>query len=265
MGNELPTEESLYNIEITSSNSVPEGSKTLVRGILTKAKNTVKGELENAMLNYTKKSEHVEIVPIKPNDYGITFAYTDGYTKGVNAYILKGTRWYLDYLDRLKSRNTRVSRFLYNILSQPIKTLYKSFVHEELHDQTQIGTGFDKELYKATLNYIEKRLPRPLNRLAEPLANYFVTLMTEGANESATRQVTGDGKTVGEIKHKIENQPVKTSYDLFAQLSCESMQNSGIDKPLDLYARFRRGKEILGEYVSRFFKAYSKMTPQYAH
>ncbi len=251
------TAQQLYDegVEITSSHYIPPNVVDQVGKTVLNAKTEVKNALKDYRLPVYGGSERVEIEPIDPQNKGLVLAYTDGFKKGVNAFILNGTKWYSNLMKRLEKSNSKFAKYLYRKLRKPLDTLYKSMVHEELHDQTQIHNGFYKNLYKAIVSYVMEKIP--VKERAEAVANIFFVPMLEGLNEATTKYVTNEGRNLKEIRSAAREDP--TTYGRYTETASEALMRKGYRTPLGFYNEYIRnpiGKAK--EYVSGFFKSLFK-------
>jgi len=190
--------------------------------------------------SYGEYKTPIVVKPIPPGD-GVINGFTDGSVIGVNAYIVPKTKYFSrfsSWLSELKNKN-RFAKYLYEkTIVKPVRNLIETLVHEYLHKETQFKikygnngeeTNFISDVYKATTEYLEERLPKFFKPFAKKLAKYFVVPVIEGVNEALTKET---------LNEPISEEPT-TTYDIYAR-----------------YAR--KALEALGYLPSEFYRDYFK-------
>jgi hypothetical protein len=227
-------------IELYTEEIPPESIEVLLS-----AKEVAKKEVEKIKLkigkydSYEKYKTPIVVKPIPPGD-GVINGFTDGNVIGINAYIVPKTKYFSrfsSWLSELKNKN-RFAKYLYEkTIVKPVRNLIETLVHEYLHKETQFKikygnngeeTNFISDVYKATTEYLEERLPKFFKPFAKKLAKYFVVPVIEGVNEALTKET---------LNEPISEEP--TTYDIYAR-----------------YAR--KALEALGYLPSEFYRDYFK-------
>ncbi len=206
----------------------------------------------------------LKITAIDPGKNGIVQGYTNGEEIGVNAYIIPENNFFYKLVKSAYSKNNVLAKYLRKIIDNPLKNLYKTIVHEELHNDTQIDTGFIDMLYKKTVEYLNKKLPEPLKKLSNYIASKVIVPMLEGLNEATTLQIVEGLEDNKEIEKRVNNP--KTTYDAYTKISVNALKENGIRNPLDFYRMYIKDPAgSVWRYIRGFIENVSKvLSPQYA-
>lgn len=224
------------------------------KGTLKRAFRKAKGQVIGYLLdhglekyvNALKRDIPLYVRNLRSDDNGIEQAYTNGREIGVNEKVIPGTDLYSRLMDRLESSRNPFSRYLYKKLSRPAENLSEALAHE-LHHLYQIESGFDRELYHATREYVRERLPKHIRPFADHIAMKLTVDMLEGVTEASTLQ--SEGLSYRGALKKLENDP--STYAALGRRAISSIRGM----PDKLY---KGGREALDNFVSSF------LSPGYA-
>jgi hypothetical protein len=227
---------------------IPPESENLLKYAFNGAKTKVARFLmDHGLQRYTSilRRDIPILVEDMSADEGLRYACTNGIRVKVNEEVIPETNAYVRLMDKLgKSRNP-FSKYLYGQLTKPLVRLKETLTHE-LHHHYQFESGFIDDVFKATTEYVEKRLPEHVKMFAPYIASRLAVPMFEGMNEGATLESNGC-RTAGQIKAAVSN--AQTTYDAYTDMAIDAAGTT----PGRFYRKYmEKPFETAREYVANF-------------
>jgi len=264
----LPRADALYEDLPVVNGSLEPGA----RRILMDTNKLADGMLDSALAPVGLASPRAVpylIDRMEPTRNGITNGYTDGNRIGINPYIVPESSLFRKYARMLSESENPFAKYIYKQIQKPVTHLLKTIVHEKLHVGTQMreryrsdgsSTNFINDVFEATTEYMNERLPKFLKPLSGYFASRVFVPMVEGLNEGMTYQALGM-KDNGTIRAAASKEP--TSYAAFTKLATESLDGMGTNSPGQFYRDyFSRGYATAKEYVGGFMNSLGRYAGQ---